>query len=146
MKPEERGARAGLPIREYARGQASDLLRRVAFQANRTARVRDEEAVHDLRVSIRRLTQCLRVFKPFFPQAQAKSLRRKLGDVMDLASEVRNRDIALELLRAARVPAESEVARKLSQERKEAERTLVAALRRWSRRDSEKKWRARLGF
>ena len=94
MKPKVRGGLAGLPIREYAQGQASDLLRRMAFQSNRVTRVKQEETVHDLRVSIRRLTQCLRVFEQFFPQDRAKGLRRKLGDILDLASEVRNRDIA----------------------------------------------------
>jgi CHAD domain-containing protein len=146
VKPKVRGGQAGLPIREYAQGQASDLLRRMAFQSNRVTRVKQEETVHDLRVSIRRLTQCLRVFEQFFPQDRVKGLRRKLGGIMDLASEVRNRDIALDLLRGAHLSAGSAVARSLSQERQEAERALLVSLKRWSRRDSEKKWRARLGL
>jgi len=75
-----------------------------------------------------------------------KALRRKLGEIMGLASEVRNRDIALDLLRAARFPAGSAIARSLAQERKEAVSALEASLKRWSRRDCEKKWRARLGL
>jgi CHAD domain-containing protein len=146
VKPVVRGDLSGIPIGDYARRQASDLLRRMAFQANRVARVKDPEVVHDLRVSIRRLTQCLRVFDEFFPGGQAKRLRRKLRGVMDLASEVRNRDIALSLLGAARIPGGSALAQGLSQERKAAERALLAGLKRWSRRDSERKWRARLGL
>jgi CHAD domain-containing protein len=131
-------------MREYARGQAADLLRRMAFQANRVARVRDEEAIHDLRVSIRRLDQCLRAFRSFLPREEARALRKELDQIMDLASEVRNRDVALLLLRGARVAAESDLARGLSRERRDAERALEAHLKRWNRRESERKWRAGL--
>ena len=84
-----------IPIRDYAAEQTSMLLRRLAFQASRTARMADVEAVHDLRVSIRRLAQCLRLFSQFFPRERTKKIQQKLETVMDLASEVRNRDIAL---------------------------------------------------
>ena len=146
MESDTRDAHGAMPIRAYAHGQAGDLLRRMAFQAGRAARVKDEEAVHDLRVSIRRLSQCLRVFEQFLPRDRAKRLRRKLSGIMDLASEVRNRDIALKLLRAGGVPAESALASALSQDRGERARLLTAGLKRWSRRESEKKWRARLGL
>jgi CHAD domain-containing protein len=131
-------------IRDHAAGQAYTLLRRLARQANRTARLSDAGSVHDLRVSIRRLAQCLRVFGQFFPRERGKKFRKRLTAVMDLASAVRDRDIAMELLAAARIPSDSALLRVLSQERAGAERSLAAALERWRRRGFQKKWRSRL--
>jgi len=133
-------------MRDHAAGQTSALLRRLAFQANRTARLSDAGSVHDLRVSIRRLAQCLRVFGQFFPRESGKKIQQRLGAVMDLASAVRDRDIAMELLAAARIPSDSALVQVLSQERAGAERSLVATLERWSRRGFQKKWRSRLEF
>jgi hypothetical protein len=64
--------------------------------------------------------------------------------VMDLASAVRDRDIALEFLAAARIPSDSGLVQALTRERARAERSLVAALERWSRRSFQEKWRSRL--
>ncbi len=122
------------------------LLRRLAFQASQTARMADVDAVHDLRVSIRRLTQCLRLFSQFFPRERTKKIRQRLEAVMDLASEVRNRDIALQLLAGAPPLPDSTLKQMLSHERSEAESSLVAALERWHRRSFHKRWRSRLGL
>jgi CHAD domain-containing protein len=136
--------RVDVLMRDHAAGQASTLLRRLAFQVNRTARAGSADSVHDLRVSIRRLGQCLRVFGQFFPRESGKKFQHRLSAVMDLASAVRDRDIALEFLAAARVPSDSALVQALSQERAGAERALVARLERWSRRGFQKKWRSRL--
>lgn len=138
--------KAETPIRKYATDQASALLRRMAFQAGRTSQLSDADAIHDLRVSIRRLTECLRIFGQFFPREKAKRVRRKLDALMDLASEVRNRDIALMLLRKAAIPAGSPLASTLAQERDGAVRVLREALKRWSRQGSHRRWRSRLGL
>jgi CHAD domain-containing protein len=131
-------------MRDLAAGETSTLLRRLAFQANRTARRSDAGAVHDLRVSTRRLAQCLRIFGQFFPREKGKKLQHRLSTVMDLASAVRDRDIAMELLVAARIPSGSALVQALSQERAGAERSLAATLERWSRRGFQKKWHSRL--
>jgi CHAD domain-containing protein len=131
-------------IGDHAAGQTSTLLRRLAFQANRTAHLSDADAIHDLRVSVRRLAQCLRIFGQFFPRERGKKSQHRLGTVMDLASAVRDRDIALDLLAAARIPSDSALVQGLSEERAGAERSLVGTLERWSRRGFQKKWRSRL--
>ena len=136
--------RADVLIRDHAAGETSTLLRRLAFQANRTARRSDAGSVHDLRVSIRRLAQCLRIFGQFFPRERGKKFQHRLRTVMDLASAVRDRDIAMEFLAAARIPSDSALVQVLSQERARAERSLVDTLERWSRRGFQKKWRSRL--
>jgi CHAD domain-containing protein len=144
LKPKRRGPEA--PIRAYAAEQAAALLRRLVFQANRTAKRRDAGSVHDLRVSIRRLRQCLRTFRQFYPAGGRKRIRRELSALMRLASEVRDRDIALAFLAEARIPAESPLVRTLSEGRHHAEASMTAALKGWSRRGLYKKWRAALGL
>ncbi len=144
LKPKRRGPE--VPIRAYAAEQAAALLRRLAFQANRTAKRRDADSVHDLRVSIRRLRQCLRTFRQFYPAGGRKRIRHELSALMDLASEVRDRDIALAFLAEARIPSGLPLARTLSEARSEAEASLTAALRGWNRRGLYKKWRAELGL
>lgn len=54
-------------MRKYATEHTSTLLRRLAYHMNRVGRSADSDSVHDLRVAIRRFTQSLRVFAPFFP-------------------------------------------------------------------------------
>jgi CHAD domain-containing protein len=144
MGRKEKRHRVELPIRDHAVGQASALLRRLAFQANQTAHLSDAGSVHDLRVSIRRLQQCVHVFGQFFPRQSEMKFRHRLNAVMDLASAVRDRDIALELLAAARIRSDSTLVKALSEARAGAERALVATLERWSRRGFQKKWRSRL--
>ena len=63
-------------MRDYALAQTAILLRRLAFQANRAARTGDADAVHDLRVAIRRLSRCLRTFAQFYPDNSWKRMRR----------------------------------------------------------------------
>ncbi len=132
-------------MRQFALAQVSSLLRRMAFQANRTGKLVNEESVHDLRVSIRRLDQCLTIFNQFLPRSRVKKLQRKMKAVMDLASEVRNRDVALSFLRQAKLPSGSPLVAVLQHERRQAGRRLARSLQRWSRRDFHKMWRARLG-
>jgi hypothetical protein len=84
------------------------------------------------------------VFRQFLPHG--KKIRQKLSAVIHLASQVRDRDIALGLLVAARIPRSSPLGQTLVLERATAERLLAAELERWSRRGSHNKWRSRLGL
>jgi hypothetical protein len=70
-------------MRDYARQQTAILLRRLAYQLNRAARNGDADSIHDLRIAIRRLSRCLRVFAPFFPADSWKKIRRRLAELME---------------------------------------------------------------
>ncbi len=131
-------------MRRHAVQQTATLLRRMAYQASRAAKSRDSESIHDFRVSIRRLAQCLRIFGEFFPSGAAKKIRRSLKPLMQSAAEVRNRDIAIELLLAAHVAPHAPLVQSMSQQRREAEKAFRSVLKQWSRRDSFGKWRSRL--
>ena len=133
-------------IRLYASEQAAALLARLAFQVNRALKLADPDAVHDLRVSIRRFTHCLRFFAAFFPRGEVKKVRRRLGRVMRLAAEVRDRDIALELALEAGLPSGTPPLVELSSARKKAEQQLVDRLATLKKREFTRKWRKRLGL
>ena len=90
-----------IETRKFALDQAERRLGRLAFQINRTAKSRDTEAVHDLRVAVRRFSQVLRLFKPYFRGKEVRKIRRELKQMMGLAGEVRNCDIALKLMAKA---------------------------------------------
>jgi CHAD domain-containing protein len=128
-------------IDKFASVQASRLLGKLAFQVRHAAKQPNEEAIHDLRVSIRRLSECLREFQQFFPRRETKRILKQLGEVMDLAAEMRNRDIAIELIGKNGRPAESAFVAHLRQEREEAKRELSRTLVKWRRRDFSRKWR-----
>jgi CHAD domain-containing protein len=144
VKTGARDLRPGLAIRKHALQLASMLLRRFAFEVNRTAKPGHPDAIHDLRVSIRRLSHCLRLFERFFPRGGAKEIRRDLKALMAQAAQVRNRDVALDLLQRAGIRPASAILAKMEQERKREHRLLVDALKHWSRRGSFKKWRSQL--
>jgi hypothetical protein len=57
---------------------------------------------------------------------------------------VRNRDIAVQLLAAAGVPAKAHVVAALRAGRDEQHRALVSAIKAWNRRSFSRKWRDRL--
>ena len=122
-------------IGDYARAQAKARLRKLAEEVKRASAAPDPDAIHDLRVSIRRFGQCLRAFGQFFPPKKRKRVRTRMRKVMDVAAEIRDRDIALELLARAGVAEDSEVARAMAAQRSEAERELVRAVRRWQEKE-----------
>jgi CHAD domain-containing protein len=131
-------------MRKYALEQTDARLRRLAYQLARVAKQPDAEAIHDLRVSIRRFSQCLRVFRQFFPSGRVRRIRRRLKGLMALAAEVRNQDIALELWLRARVPQGAALLNAVRRQRAQAEQTLLATARRWSQCNLSRKWRTHL--
>ena len=69
---------AQIETRKFASDQADRRLGQLAFQVNQTVKSRDAEAVHDLRVAVRRFSQVLRVFKPCFRGKEPRKIRREL--------------------------------------------------------------------
>jgi CHAD domain-containing protein len=118
------------------------LLQSMAFQAGRTRRSPNADAVHDLRVSIRRFSQALAVFKDCLPRRALKKVRRTLKETLVFAGEVRNCDVALEYLEKICTPAAEKFRGAIRNRRKEKESVLVEELERWVRRKLSAKWRS----
>ncbi len=78
--------------------QLSARVDRVRETALATRVAPTEEAIHELRVSIRRLTEAVRSLKQWVKSKPAEKLRDRLRPVMKAAGETRNLDVAIELL------------------------------------------------
>jgi hypothetical protein len=62
----------------------------------------------------------------------------------DLASEVRDRDVAAALLVKAAIAPEAELPLRLAEGRRTALRALVTELKQWTRSNLSRKWRSAL--
>lgn len=58
----------------------------------------ESEAIHDMRVSARRLQAALKLFHVFFPKRKFRTRARELKELIDLLGEVRHYDVLLESL------------------------------------------------
>jgi CHAD domain-containing protein len=116
-------------ISKYARQETRVCLRHFKTNLRHAAQHPDDPAaIHDLRVSIRRLTQCFRIFR-----ASVKKMRRRLHKIMEHCGAVRNRDIALELLVEWGLSASPSVP-KLKGEREHSTQKLHRALKKERRK------------
>jgi CHAD domain-containing protein len=131
-------------MRDHVKLQTGILLRRFAYQVAHTANSETADAIHDLRVSIRRLSNCLRVFTQSYPAHSAKRIRRRLSDLMELAGAVRDLDITLELLVQAGMPPKAALAGRLRDERRKAANRMAREIRVWKNQGFSRKWRSRL--
>jgi CHAD domain-containing protein len=87
----------GTTMREFGVGETWVLLRSAAKAIRKAREDPSEEAVHKMRVSIRRLQQALRIFGQFLRGKGVRAVRRELKSIMVPAGELRNCDIALTL-------------------------------------------------
>ena len=125
---------------KYVQEQTATLLRRLASKAHQAAVLGTPDAVHDLRVGIRRLNQCLRVFGRSFPRGEVRKIRRELKKVMRMAGKVRDLDITIDLFKKAKAPADPT----LAHDRRRARKELTGGLKSWSRHDFSRRSRERL--
>lgn len=135
---------ASADIGRFASEQANKRLGRLAFEISRVVKSPDPEAVHDLRVAIRRFSQALRVFKGGFRGKEIRKIRRDLKRMMVLAGDARNCDIALKLLSKFGDGRQNDTGSKLQRSRREFAQALVAMSRSWLEQKESRKWRADL--
>ena len=128
-------------MREYALTKTAELFDTFAKNLAKAAKSADEDAVHKMRVSIRRLQQAIRLFKQYLDSEGIASLKVELRGIMKLAGEVRNRDIAMRLVsKAGGDVADFEA------ERIELNEQLLALLRRHAEAEAPGDWRKRIGI
>ncbi len=126
--------------------QVRRLIERLAFEANRTAKSFEPESVHDLRVATRRVEQAFITFKVHFPRKPVKRLRKQLKAVLCSAGALRDHDIAAKILSKTRQPGATQLLRRVSADRKDAEKALLLILKRLSLRTRISKWCDDLGL
>ncbi|MBE0658328.1 MAG: CHAD domain-containing protein [Bryobacteraceae bacterium] len=92
-----------LPTREFARRETFARCERVLAEIDRISRNAGEDEVHDLRVSIRRFTQAVRIFEPLLPK-RTKKIVKRVRMLLAAAGEVRDLDVGIERLLKLGVP------------------------------------------
>jgi triphosphatase len=130
--------------RHFAVDQAHRQLRHLALKINRAIKSCNADAVHEVRVAIRRFTQAIAVCRTCFRETDMPKNRRRLKKIMSEAGEVRDIDVALKFIARFRVPHAVHLRSKLQSLREESARLLVAELRKWTDRRMSFKWRAAL--
>ena len=131
-------------MRNLVRASTAQRLKKLEAELRHVLRKsKNADAIHDLRVSIRRLRQALRVFRPWFEADRVKKIRRRLRRLLDRCAAVRNCDIAVEVLQAARWK-NAELIAALDRERRRTRRELDRELERWNKTDRVQKWREQL--
>src|SRR4051812_9916005 len=87
---------AQLSLSDFVKERLNALLTRSAKEWERCAVSADADAIHDFRVSLRRFSEALRLFKGLFPKTARNQVRAELRQAMRLAGRTRNVDIARE--------------------------------------------------
>jgi len=140
-------------MREFAEAQVNARLERVVAEIERMRTEMTEDAFHDLRVSIRRLAQALRLFGELLGKKAARALRQQVRPLLKCAGEVRNRDIAIAIVRRSKTPGAPALVRTLKEERTASMNQLHALLeafhgvdlrRPWARKKGGDQWDAEL--
>jgi len=100
------------PISKYAVQETKVRLKRLSKNLRHAAKhPEDPEAIHDVRVSIRRVVQAFKTFGELLDPSPVKKLRRRLHKLMDLCADVRNCDVALNLLKEVGITTGASVSR-----------------------------------
>jgi transposase len=94
-----------LPAREFARRETFARCERVLAEIDRISRNAGEDEVHDLRVSIRRFSQAVRIFEPLLPK-RARKIVGRVRTLLAAAGEVRDLDVGIERLLKLGVPGQ----------------------------------------
>lgn len=89
-----------LPAREAAGRIALEYLRQAAEASQRMADAADDEALHDFRVSLRRLRTCLRAHGDIADESLPRKARKRLKTITAATSRARDVEVQLTWLRS----------------------------------------------
>jgi CHAD domain-containing protein len=127
-------------MKGFVAKRTARLVKKVGRQIANTSSQTDADSIHDLRVATRRLTECLRTFRPFFPKQAVKKVHKQLKRQMDLAAEIRSRDIAIELVKSTGASGSAKLIASMEAERAAASDRLIKLAARRKRKGSRKRW------
>ena len=129
------------PMELFAIAKFEELIDSVVFALHDALRLHEADAVHRMRVSIRRLQQALRLFELYLKPSGVKRVRKQLKKAMTAAGDFRNHDIAIELIEKSGkdIPA-------IRTARAASKKAFRATLRLITKKDLGVEWRAELGL
>lgn len=123
---------------------AASHLKRVSRQLERVRQDNGPDAIHDLRVAVRRLFYLIDCLRPAFDRREAARLRKRLKSVLQAAGAVRDRDIALSLAAEAGLAPQSPLVQALERQRERLAGDLREELGRSRFSDFASRWNERL--
>ena len=132
---------SGVSMRQFAVAQTAELVGAAVDALMLAAQSPGAEAVHKMRVSIRRLQQALRLFSQFLRKRGVDRVRKQLKAIMTAAGELRNHDIAIALVKRLGTPMPVLVERRIA-----AKQTLSDVLLRTVQPDLRERWTRQLGI
>ena len=128
-------------MQAFAARKTKELIDNSVFALHDALRLHDAESVHRMRVAIRRLQQALRVFGQYLDKSGVKRVKRQLKRCLGAAGQLRDHDIALELLKKS-----GQDLTELRNGRTASKRALQTMLRQVTSKDIGVKWRNELGL
>lgn len=131
-------------LQTYAREQVSSRLGKLVYQVKAVGESSAPEAVHDLRVTIRRFNQSLSVFASILPSQGIGKIRKRLQRLMDAAGSLRDLDITLQLLEDAGFTAKDPLCKQLVSERRAAKKLFLQSVKQLGQTNYSAKWRREL--
>ncbi len=135
------------PLSKFALARTRGRLKRVTTEiARATKHPKNPETAHDLRVAIRRFTQCLRTFDELLDPGPSKKIRKKLRTLMKLCGAKRDYDVGLGVLAKAGLPAEHPTFARFQEHRDRGMRELARALQKKHKWDVTDRWRKQLAL
>jgi CHAD domain-containing protein len=128
-------------MESFAVQKIQELIDNSVFAIHEALRLHDSDAVHRMRVSLRRLQQALRIFEQYLKKSGVRRVRRQVRKCIVAGGELRNHDIAIELLEkhGKDVP-------EIHSARKASKRAFRSTLRQVTDKDLGLKWRSELGL
>jgi CHAD domain-containing protein len=104
----------------------------------------DPDAVHDLRVAIRRFIESIKIFPEVFGDSASKKFRRKLKPLLRALGDVRNLDVTTGVLNAARAKPTQAIVDRLQSDKRNAQKALSELLRSWRKSETVEAWLERI--
>ncbi len=125
-----------LPVRIGIRLLALSYLDDAEAARGRMIPVRDDEALHDFRVALRRLRSCMRAYRPFFDDTVRKRHRNAVRELAKATGAARDLEVQLAWLESAGLPADAAAGARvlearLRQSRRLADREALRAAHRF---------------
>jgi CHAD domain-containing protein len=130
-----------LPAREFARRETLSRCQRVLVEIDRISRNAGEDEVHDLRVSIRRFTQAVRIFESLLPK-RTRRIAKRTRVLLARAGEVRDLDVGIERLLKLGVPEQDPLLLAMHESRRRLSLQLLAEVFRLRADGPEQSWPA----
>ncbi len=112
----------------FAKLSLDARLMRLLEEIERCALRAGVDEVHDLRVSIRRFSQALRLFASLLSSKPVKSMRKALRPVLEAAGSVRDLDVGMERLLDEGLEEHNTVLEEMRVERRRGELALRGRL------------------